>query len=460
MSEQAKAMFCRPSDERALLAYGFRSLDNFYDLISKVDSKDFLDNDHRNIITVMSLLANGGVKAFDLPMMLDLAGQLEVKFDLNYLHSIKDMAVSEANFAIYSQNVLEASTKYTLYSHLHSHLKVLEDNSQQGIDSAELIGRVENAILDLSTASKAIREPINMCEGLREELIERMNHPVETLGISTGFTCLNKYIDGLVPGTLNVVAARPKMGKSTFLSAIARHVAFQEGVPTLYIDTEMGFKQWRDRQVAAMSNMEERLIKHGKYDKAQFEEIIKKCVDIVEKRKLYHEYMPGYTVDKIVALYKKYKMKHNIGLMVFDYIKEPDSSSIERQRKEYQILGDVTTKLKDLAGELEIPCLTAVQINREGTVADSDRIARYADIIMEWMFRTEDELDAHADGKAGQYKLVIRETRRGGSTGEKGIGYHFFRKKLIVREADLDFQIIPTDDGDYDNVPGSNDEIT
>jgi replicative DNA helicase len=322
------------------------------------------------------------------------------------------------------------------------------------------MGKVETAILDLSTASKAIREPINMCEGLRDELLRRMESPVETLGISTGFPCLDKQIDGLVPGTLNVVAARPKMGKSAFLSKIARYAAFEEGIPVLYIDTEMGFTQWRDRQIAGMSNIEERFIKHGTYTKEQYEQIVRRCVEVVEKRKLYHEYMPGYTVDKIVALYKKYKMKHNIGLMVFDYIKEPDSSSIERQRKEYQVLGDVTTKLKDLAGELDIPCLTAVQINREGTVADSDRVARYADIIMEWMYRTQDELDAHADGKAGQYKLVIRETRRGGMTGEKGLGYHFFKEKLIIREADIDFQLINVKEGVYNYASGGNDEIT
>jgi hypothetical protein len=185
---------------------------------------------------------------------------------------------------------------------------------------------------------------------------------------------------------------------------------------------------------------------------------MEQCLKVANKGKLFHEFMPGYSVEKLVALYKKYKIKHNIGLMVFDYIKEPDSTSIERQRKEYQILGDVTTKLKDLAGELDIPCLTAVQINREGNVADSDRIARYADIIMHWTYRTEKEIEA-TGREGGFYKIMIKETRRGGMTSEYGIGYKFHKEKLRIIEA------LPPDQlADYRdkvvNFGDANDEIT
>jgi replicative DNA helicase len=168
--------------------------------------------------------------------------------------------------------------------------------------------------------------------------------------------------------------------------------------------------------------------------------------------------MPGYTIEKVVALYKKYKLKHDIGLMVFDYIKEPSlNASADRQRREYQILGDVTTKLKDLAGELDIPCLAAIQINREGNVADSDRVARYADIIMQWMKRSKEEQENGSE-KSGQYKLVIRETRRGGSTPEEGIGYYFFKEKLIIQEADAEFQMIGRfKDGEVINHDSSDD---
>lgn len=439
-----KSMFCRVTDERALLAYCFKKIDNYYDLVSKVSLNDFLYQDHKLILTMLGQLAESGIKTFDMPMVINLAqesGVMTGPGDVGYLHSINDMPVSESNYETYVKNVLESSTKFQLYQTLQENLKLIEENCKHGIDPAELMGKVENAILDLSTASKAIKEPINMAEGLRETIEKRREHPVNQMGISTGFPILDKQIDGLVNGTLNVVSARPKKGKSTLLSTIAAHVAFKLEIPVLYIDTEMSFEQWRDRLIASMSNTEERIIKHGNYTDEQYETIIKKCVSIVENNKLFHEYMPGYSVEKIVALYKKYKIKHNIGLMVFDYIKEPESSSVDRQRKEYQLLGDVATKLKDLAGELDIPCLAAVQINREGNVADSDRIARYADIIMQWMNRTNEEMEGHPDGKAGQWKLVVRETRRGGMTPEEGIGFYFIKEKLLIDEVRAEYQL-------------------
>ena len=135
-------------------------------------------------------------------------------------------------------------------------------------------------------------------------------------------------------------------------------------------------------------------------------------------------------------MYKKYKFKEDIQLAVFDYIKEPDSTSVEAGRKEYQILGDVTTKLKDLSGQLNIPFLAAVQVNRAGDVADSDRVARYGDIVAFWGLRDKKRADEEGWDldEIGHYGLSIRDTRRGGGTSELGIGFKFKKTKLRILE--------------------------
>jgi hypothetical protein len=254
------------------------------------------------------------------------------------------------------------------------------------------------------------------------------------------------------------------MGKSAFLTNVAINVAYLQRIPVLYVDTELTFQEWRTRALAKIANVKERTIKHGGYDNVTYAKL-QKCIELVEKGKLFHEYMPGYSVDKLVALYKKYRYKEKIGLIVFDYLKEPDSSSVERQRKEYQLLGDVTTKLKDLAGRLEIPALTAVQLNRDNDIADSDRIARYADVICHWGQRSDDEREEGGDA-CGTHKLVIRDTRRGGATSEHGIGYMFFKEYLDVKEVPIDrqhftnFERVVNNDsaGDYTDYDGYENE--
>lgn len=432
-----KDKFCRITDERALLSLCFKDINHFYELLQKANAADFLRSEHVVLFSIFCALENSKVNKFDVPMIINMAqreGYLDSIGNVEYILSIADMAVSSSNFGVYLQNVLEASTKYRLYNVMYSNLKELEESTKTDTRPvSDLIGKVEVDILDLSVQSRAVKEPINMSEGLRELIEERKSNRIEYMGLRTGFPILDRQIDGLVPGTLLVVAARPKMGKSTVLSNIATYAAYIEGIPVLYVDTEMTFGQWRDRNIANMTGLDERIIKHGGYDNETYNKIIDKCLRIVEKGKLFHEFCPGYNVDRLVALYKKYKIKHNIGLMVFDYLKEPDSSSLDRQRKEYQILGDVTTKLKDLCGELNIPALTAVQLNRDEDIADSDRIARYADVICLW--KSRDPKDIQENGHLhGTHTLHVRETRRGGSTKPSGICYKFFKKSLHIEE--------------------------
>lgn len=442
-SEEIKDLFCRPVDERALLSFCFKDISNYYTLSSKITESDFLRIEHSNLFTIFGILHRNGTNCFDLPLVVAAAqeyGGLNSLGGLEYVQSVYNMFVSENNFDIYLKNVLQASTKYKLYNLLLVNLSFIANNAKDGIEVSDLIGRVETNILDLSTESKAIKEPINLGDNIRNLIESRRFTKVDMIGLSTGFPILDKQIDGLIPGTLNIVAARLKMGKSSFLSNIAAHVAYRSGVPVLYIDTEMPYDQWADRIVACISGVEERIIKHGGYSDDVYNLLLNKCVRIIEKGKLWHEFMPGYTIEKLTALVKKFHLKHNIGLLVFDYIKEPDLSSNVAQRKEYQVLGDVTTKLKDLAGELNIPVLAAVQINREGEIADSDRIARYADVIAFWGLREDKEIKDFPGG--GGYKLWIKDSRRGGITPKEGIGYHFFREKLSIKEVDISEQML------------------
>ncbi len=441
---ELKQLFCKATDERALFAYSFRQMDSFYTVISKMTEKDFLYPEHSTLFVLLKSMLNKGVEKFDIAMVVDVArneGCLQSIGGIDYLQSINNMEVSEENFNIYMNNVLEASTKYRLHTILKINMSKVVDNAKEGKDSSDLMGGVENEILNLSTTSKAVDEPKDFADGLIEYINERKENRIEQVGLSTGYVILNKQIDGLVPATLFVIGARMKEGKSAFLTNMALHIAYIERKTVLYIDTEMPYQQWRPRAIAAMSGIKERDVIHGGYSQKVYDQIIQKCGERVDNGKLFHEYMPGYSVDKLIALYKKYKIKYDLGVIMFDYLKEPDSKSSDRQRKEYQLLGDVTTALKDLAGELNIPAVTAVQLNRAKEIADSDRIARYADVIGLWSQRGKEEIEK--DGlEAGSHKLIIQNSRRGGQTPTEGIGFRFFKEQLRIMEVDIDKQAI------------------
>jgi replicative DNA helicase len=414
-----------------------------------MSERDFLDSEHQMMFVVMKSLLKNGVEEFDQTTIINRATNEGVLGNIGgpeYVQSIDNMPLSQSNFDLCLKNVLDSSTKFKLYCSLKNNMKELLDNASTDVSGEDLIGLVENAVLDLSMSSKSIVEPTNLADGIEEYIEDRINNPVATLGVPTGYPILDKQLDGLVPTTLTVISARKKMGKSAFLSNVAANVAYvSPRMPILYIDTEMSFAQWRSRMLAMVANVRERDIIHGNLTDEDKDEL-RKAANVIKSGKLFHKHLPGFSIDKIVALYKKYKTKENIGLAIFDYIKEPaEGSSLDRKRKEYQLLGDLTTRMKDLSSELNIPFLTAVQVNRDGDVAGSDRISWFADVIMEWSERKKEDLEV-TGFPGGQYKLVIRDSRRGGRTAEQGICYKFFKQKLRIEEVLPEFQQISYDD--------------
>ncbi len=438
---KTKEMFCRPSDERALIAYCMNDLMSYYAVCAKLAPNDFLYSQHEILMLLFATLSAKNAASFDVNLVISeatAAGVLEAVGGPMYIQTISNMIVKEKNFDIYMNSVIEANTKYRLYSLLESSSSDVVENAKEGLTSADLLGSIEGSVMDLSMRGFNIDEPVNLNDGLTDYIEEMRAKKVSMSGLSTGFPILDKQIDGLVNGTLLVVAARKKMGKSAFLSSIAGHTAYILRKPVLYVDTELTFEEWRPRMLASFALVKEREIKHGGFDELTYKKLLT-ANDIISKGKLFHEYMPGYSVDKLVALYKKYKYKEDIGLIVFDYLKEPNSTSIDRNRKEYQLLGDVTTKLKDLAGQLNVPAVTAVQLNRDNDVADSDRIARYADVVAHWANRPNDELE-EGGKRCGTHKLEIRDTRRGGATNRHGIGFDFHKQYLKITEVPIDRQ--------------------
>jgi len=447
-SDDVRLTFCDYGNERSVLALSLCNEDLFYSLLSKVVEDDFLAEDSRKLFNIMFIAHKTGVRSFDVPILTKIASELgytELE-DESFLSAIFKTEVNSSNFDLYVHKLLDDSTKYKLFVSLHRNRYELLDSAGkvETVPSDTFLNKVQADILTLSLESSAIEEPIHIGDGLEDYIKSIEDTKIETLGLSTGYPFLDKAIDGLIPGTLTIIAARKKMGKSALLTNIAANVSIKKQEPVLYIDTEMTFPEWRGRILANISGVDERIIKHGGFKgNAEIYDRVLRAVEYLKASKLFHFYLPGYSVDKISALYKKYKLKEDIQLGIFDYIKEPDLSSIEQGRKEYQILGDVTTKLKDLSGQLNIPFLAAVQLSRAGDVADSDRIARYADVIAFWGLRDLKEAEENAWDldEIGHYGLYIKDSRRGGTTGSAGIGYKFIHSKLTILEVPMMHQV-------------------
>lgn len=358
------------------------------------------------------------------------------------------------NIDLYIKKLVNISKKNKLMSYLGEKTDNLEGVlTNHNVKSIDVINDIEFGLLNLMQNDNVSDDPEDVFSSMDLYVDKILNNKVDMIGLSTGFPILDDRIDGLVNGTLNVIAAFKKGGKSACCMNIALHVAFKLGIPILYVDTEMSTEQNYPRILSRLTKIPEKRIKRGNLTDSEKELLVLASKILKDKGKYYHKYMPGFTLDAVIALIRKFHSKHSVGLVIFDYIKsgsQEDFSTI----KEYQLLGNTTIALKDLSGILNIPILAAVQRGRGGDIADSDRIARYADIVIVLEEKTKEEIEK-LGFSGGLHKFFIKHSRRGGETPPEGIGVHFRKSILNIQEAEpqlIDYREYEATEEEYEEI--------
>jgi replicative DNA helicase len=452
--------------ERIILANAVSSYDNFLNILSFVSDKDFMLPFNRLLFRACCSVYKYEVPSIDKLTLINevlniftikkkddaviaceeagLNATANINIQIDALYEISN-AFDFTNIGLYLKKLTNISKKNNLMSYLESKADNLEKSlTDHDIKSIDLINDVEFGLLNLMQSDDISDDPEDIFLNMDAYVEKVLNNKVDMVGMRTGFPILDDRIDGFINGTLNVIAAYKKGGKSCMSMCIALHAAFKLGIPVLYIDTEMSSEQVYPRMLSRLTRIPEKRIKRGQIADNEREILTLASKALTSKGKYFHKYMPGFTLDAVVALIKKYHSKYGIGLVIFDYIKsgaQEDFSNI----KEYQLLGNTTITLKDLSGILNIPILAAVQRGRSGDIADSDRIARYADTVIVLEEKTKEEVEK-IGFQGGLHKFVIRHSRRGGETPIEGIGVHFRKSILSIQESD--HQIIDYSEAD------------
>lgn len=441
--------------ERGLLALIVKNQDLLVDFRQRGLSEYFLYTPHKLIyLALCSLADNSEVKKIDIDILYtecEVFGLKASGIGPDYLALLSQGGADKSNFDFYFSNVKDAYLKYSLYLKFKDAENLIEKSlaSSDETKSAEEIANLVNSeIVKIQTSGGYEEKATDISERARDFVAERAANPGKIRGLQTGLPTLDNEINGLMPGTLTVFAGQAKSGKSTILLNICDYIAIQSAieanlekrenpsVPILYISTEMYTDEDISRLLAMRSLIPERQISNGTaYNDPKFKTILDKAITQIEGSKIYHIYMPDFSASKVANTIYHYKLKYNIGLAVFDYIKmDTTSDGSLSNRREDQILGDLTTTLKATAGKLNIPVITACQINsRTLRIADSDRIKRYCNTLIQFFHKDPDELEEQPIRQYGSHWLYIDAARAGGS-GK--IPIRFWKHCSKIEEAD------------------------
>jgi replicative DNA helicase len=337
---------------------------------------------------------------------------------LEYIEAMKGTPVAP-NTSMFVGHIIQASARREVYEQA----KKLQDRAvkDKDTDLNEYLAGAEAVFRDISIEYQIEEEVQKLGDGIGDRLKQRLLNPNDVIGLKTGWKAFDKASLGLVDGELTIVGARSKVGKSTVLLNWCKKIAVEDEVPVLYIDTEMYKEEQEDKLLSMLSGVPHDEIRNGMFGKDTMNGYAKDKIKRVQeasaklkKAPLYHVYLPNFTPEKVQALARKYQIEHDVKLIVFDYIKLP-SSNANLGDKEYQALGYLTSSLKDLAGKLQVPIISAVQLNRgavgaedidEGMIAGSDRILFLANRVC--MLRRSTEEEYAYTGATHQFKIMAQ----------------------------------------------------
>jgi len=239
-----------------------------------------------------------------------------------------------------------------------------------------------------------------------EEICEDRNDD-GSVGIPNLIPSLNDYFT-LGKGEMVLIAGATGKGKSSYMMAQAIS-ALKNGIPCVIADSELTDKVYTPRLIANLSGVPVKIVRNGKYTRDQetkiFQSIeyIKKCPGFV------HEYIPVFSKLQVDQICRKWWNKGKLGFFVFDYIKPTGKAAAEIS----QSMGMLADYLKSIAGNLNIPVMAGLQLNRiTGDLADSLKTERYADVLLFWKEKTSEQI--RNDGiECGNFLMQVIKNRNG-----------------------------------------------
>ena len=189
-------------------------------------------------------------------------------------------------------------------------------------------------------------------------------------GLTTGFEELDKKSGGLKPGEMFVVAARPSMGKTSFMMNIVENICLDQGKPCMVFSCEMSSAQLVQRLLFARAKFAASQLSRGYTPKKQeLERVRNSSVQIVNS-KLFIDDTAGISINELRAKARRKKRDEDIQFIAIDYLQLMKSRTKQAENSREREIAEISGGIKALAKELHIPILILAQLNRGHGRAD------------------------------------------------------------------------------------------
>ena len=404
-------------------------------------SNDFYQTQYGILFDAIVELFNEG-QPVDLLTLQNRLKEKELPPELSSLEFIRDLvsAVSiSANIKYHANIVKEKSILRRL-------IKVTENITNEcylGKESVDtILEDTEKKIFDI-VQNKSTGDFVSIDKIVLQSLesIEAASKSKGNVtGVATGFYDLDYKTAGLQPSDLVLVAARPSMGKTAFVLNIAEHVAVRSHTTTAIFSLEMSKDQLVKRMLAMNSRVDSQSIRSGELKDEDWIKLVE-SVKTIGNSHLIIDDSPGISISELRSKCRKFKLEHNLGLVIIDYLQLMTGSRKSESRQ--QEVSDISRSLKALAREINAPIIALSQLSRAveqrpdkrpmlSDLRESGAIEQDADVVM---FIYRDDYYHHDTEEPGVAEIIIGK-QRNGPTGTVKLGWQAKFTKFVNLQRD------------------------
>ncbi|MFO0812413.1 MAG: replicative DNA helicase [Gemmatales bacterium] len=383
--------------------------------------ENFYSDAHRRIYRAINHL-QAKTHSVDLVVLsneLHATGEIQDVGGYQYLAQVYDETPTAANATYYAQIVRDkAIIRYLIYTGTD----IARNAADQIAPATELLEAAERKIMSIAEWGVA-GETISMSKAV-SEAFDRMDARAkregggDVSGLPSGYVDLDNITAGLQDSELIIIAARPSVGKTAITLNIMRNVAVDYDMPVFYASLEQSRIELAERLLCCEAKVDSQKLRKNILSTDEHRDIVD-AGSRLSQSKIFIDDSPGQNMIRIAANARRLKLKHDIKLIVVDYLQliEPDNRKDSRQEQ----VAAISRRLKFLAKELKIPVIACAQLNRgvenrteaEPRLSDlreSGSIEQDADTVMLLHRPKDPQTGLDADGVL---EIIIAKQRNG-----------------------------------------------
>jgi replicative DNA helicase len=405
--------------EQSVLGAMMISKDAIADVAEVVRGADFYRPSHETIHDAIIDLYGRGEPAD----MVTVANELQRRGELQriggapYLHTITASVPIAANASYYADIVRE---KAILRRLVNAGTRIVQFGYAGEGDVDNLVDQAQAEVYQVTDkrSSEDYAPLSEIMDGVLDEIEAIGNREAGLYGVPTGFADLDELTNGLHSGQMIIVAARPAVGKSTLALDLCRAASIHNNLTSCFFSLEMTRSEITMRLLSAEAKVPLNHIRNGQLSEDDWAKLARKMGE-VSSAPVFIDDSPNMTMMEIRAKARRLKQRHDLRLIVIDYMQLMTSGKkVESRQLE---VSEFSRQIKLLAKELEVPIIALSQLNRGpeqrsdkrpmlSDLRESGSLEQDADMVI--LLHREDLYEREST-RPGEADLIVAKHRNG-----------------------------------------------